>query len=136
MGSGCPARVLVAGIGVDRHDRGGKVLARALRDAGMDVIYAGLPATPDEVVAAALQEDVDVIGVSVRAGEHSTVVPQLLAQLRAQGVGNIGVFVGGIIPDEDVAALRAIGVADVVVDDTPADEIVQRVRAAIAARAR
>ena len=102
----------------------------------MDVIYAGLPATPDEVVAAALQEDVDVIGVSVRAGEHSTVVPQLLAQLRAQGVGDIGVFVGGVIPDEDVAALRAIGVADVVVDDTPADEIVQRVRAAIAARAR
>lgn len=129
-----PPRVLVAKVGLDGHDRGARVVARCLRDGGMDVIYTGLHRTPDEVVAAALQEDVDVLGVSLLSGAHMTLVPRILDLLRASGAPDIAVVVGGVIPDEDVAALQALGVRDVVLQDTPPDEVVRRVRQAAAAR--
>jgi len=131
-----PLRVLVAKIGLDGHDRGVKVVARALRDGGLDVIYTGLHRTPAEVVSSALQEDVDVVGISLLSGAHMTLVPKVLEGLRAAGGDDVAVVVGGVIPDEDVAALRALGVADVVLQDTPPDEIVRRVRAAAVPRAR
>jgi 2-hydroxyisobutanoyl-CoA mutase small subunit len=129
-----PIRVLVAKLGLDGHDRGAKVVARALRDGGMDVIYTGLHRTPDEVAAAALQEDVDVIGISLLSGAHMTLVPRLLELLRAHGGDDIRVVVGGVIPDEDVPALRELGVHDVVLQDTAPDEVVRRVRAVAAGR--
>ncbi|MBI2206071.1 MAG: cobalamin B12-binding domain-containing protein [Candidatus Rokubacteria bacterium] len=129
-----PLRVLVAKVGLDGHDRGVKVVARALRDGGMDVIYTGLHRTPDEVVAAVLQEDVDVLGISLLSGAHMTLVPRILELLRAARAEDIPVVVGGVIPDEDVDALRGLGVADVVLQDTPPDEVVRRVRAAAGAR--
>lgn len=128
-----PIRVLVAKVGLDGHDRGVKIVARALRDAGMDVIYTGLHRTPEEVVAAAVQEDVDVIGVSLLSGAHMTLIPRIVALMRA-ATSDAALVVGGVIPDEDVPALRAAGAADVVLQDTPPDEVVSRVRAAAAAR--
>jgi methylmalonyl-CoA mutase C-terminal domain/subunit len=125
-----PVRVLVAKVGLDGHDRGAKVVARALRDGGMDVIYTGLHRTPDEVVAAAVQEDVDVLGISLLSGAHMTLVPRVMELLRAQRAEDIAVVVGGVIPDEDVAELRRLGARDVVLQDTPPDEVVRRVRAA------
>jgi 2-hydroxyisobutanoyl-CoA mutase small subunit len=130
-----PIRVLVAKVGLDGHDRGVKVVARALRDAGMDVIYTGLHRTPEEVVAAAVQEDVDVVGVSLLSGAHMTLIPRLVALLREAG-GDAALVVGGVIPDEDVPALKSAGAVDVVLQDTPPDEVVRRVRAAAVARAR
>jgi methylmalonyl-CoA mutase C-terminal domain/subunit len=129
-----PIRILVAKVGLDGHDRGAKVVARALRDGGMDVIYTGLHRTPEEVVAAAVQEDVDVIGVSILSGAHMTLLPRLLELLRAQGADDIAVVAGGVFPDEDLPALRAAGVADVFPQDTPPDEIVARLRRLVAAR--
>ncbi|MBI2217867.1 MAG: cobalamin B12-binding domain-containing protein [Candidatus Rokubacteria bacterium] len=131
-----PIRVLVAKVGLDGHDRGARVVARALRDGGMDVIYTGLHRTPGEVVAAALEEDVDVLGISLLSGAHMTLVPRILELLREARADDIAVVVGGVIPDEDVEALGALGVADVVLQDTPPDEVVRRVRAAVATRAR
>jgi len=118
-----PFRVLVAKVGLDGHDRGAKIVARCLRDAGMDVIYTGLHRTPEEVAAAAVQEDVDVLGVSVLSGAHMTLIPRIVEQLRQAQAGDIL-----------VAALRAMGVADVVLQDTPPDVIVTRIRALAAAR--
>jgi methylmalonyl-CoA mutase cobalamin-binding domain/chain len=129
-----PIRVLVAKVGLDGHDRGAKIVARCLRDAGMDVVYTGLHRTPEEVAAAAVQEDVDVVGVSLLSGAHMALVPRVLAGLRAAGADDIAVVVGGVIPDEDVPALRALGVRDVVLQDTPPAEIVARIRAVAAAR--
>jgi len=129
-----PLRVLVAKVGLDGHDRGAKVVARCLRDGGMDVVYTGLHRTPEEVVAAALQEDVDVLGVSLLSGAHMTLVPRLLALLGEAGATDIAVVVGGVIPDEDAARLKALGVRDVVLQDTPPDEVVRRVREAAATR--
>ncbi|PYM84951.1 MAG: methylmalonyl-CoA mutase [Candidatus Rokuibacteriota bacterium] len=129
-----PFRVLVAKVGLDGHDRGAKIVARCLRDAGMDVIYTGLHRTPEEVAAAAVQEDVDVLGVSVLSGAHMTLIPRIVEQLRQAQAGDILLVAGGVIPDEDVAALRAMGVADVVLQDTPPDVIVTRIRALAAAR--
>ena len=106
-------RVLIAKPGLDGHDRGAKVIARALRDAGMEVIYTGLRQTPDMIVEAALQEDVDAVGLSVLSGAHNVLVPAVLQALRARGLGDVPVFVGGIIPEEDAAALRAQGVSTV-----------------------
>lgn len=131
-----PLRVLVAKVGLDGHDRGVKVVARALRDGGMDVIYTGLHRRPDEVVATALQEDVDVVGISLLSGAHLTLVPKVIEGLRAAGGDDIAVIVGGVIPDDDVEPLKALGVADVVLQDTPPDEVVRRVREAAAKRAR
>ncbi len=133
--SQAPIRVLVAKVGLDGHDRGVKVVARCLRDAGMDVIYTGLHRTPEEVVAAAVHEDVDVLGLSLLSGAHMTLVPRVIDLLRAAGGDDIHLMVGGVIPDEDVPALRAFGVGEIVLQDTPPDEIVRRVRELARSRA-
>ena len=106
-------RILIAKPGLDGHDRGAKVIARALRDAGMEVIYTGLRQTPEMVVEAALQEDVDAVGLSILSGAHMTLVPRVLNGLREAGLDHVKVFVGGIIPDEDVLALEGLGVAGI-----------------------
>ena len=124
-------RVLMAKCGLDGHDRGVKVVARALRDAGMEVIYTGLHQTPEQVVAAAVQEDVDVIGLSILSGAHMTVFPKLLALLRERGAGDILVVGGGTMLPEDIQALKAMGVAEVFVPDTPLQDIVTFIRGAV-----
>jgi methylmalonyl-CoA mutase C-terminal domain/subunit len=129
-------RVLVAKVGLDGHDRGAKVVARVLRDAGMDVIYTGLHRTPDEVVAAAVQEDVDILGLSLLSGAHMTLVPRILELLRRADASDIAVVVGGVIPDEDVPELLRLGVGAVLLQETPPDEIVQRLRALASVRPR
>ena len=121
--------------GLDGHDRGAKVVARVLRDAGMEVVYTGLHRTPEQIVSAAVQEDVDVIGISILSGAHMTLVPKVVDLLRKQGAGDIAVVVGGVIPDEDIPELRKLGVADVFPQDTAPDVIVNRVRDLAAARA-
>ncbi|MEK7384941.1 MAG: cobalamin B12-binding domain-containing protein [candidate division NC10 bacterium] len=129
-----PIRVLIAKVGLDGHDRGAKIVARCLRDAGMDVVYTGLHRTPEEIVAAAVQEDVDVLGISLLSGAHMTLIPRVLELLRAAEAGDMLLLVGGVIPDEDVPALLAMGAADVVLQDTPPDAIARRVRELVAAR--
>jgi methylmalonyl-CoA mutase cobalamin-binding domain/chain len=124
-----PIRVLIAKVGLDGHDRGAKVVARCLRDAGMEVVYTGLHRTPEEVVATAVQEDVDVLGVSLLSGAHMTLVPRVIELMRRAGADDVRLVVGGVVPDEDVPALRALGVSDVILQDTPPEEIVARVRA-------
>src|SRR6266702_2083709 len=106
-------RILVAKVGLDGHDRGVKIVARALRDAGMEVIYTGLHRTPEQVVATAIQEDVDAIGVSLLSGAHMTLLPRILELMREQGIGDRLLIGGGVIPDEDVVALKALGVAEI-----------------------
>jgi len=106
-------RVLIAKPGLDGHDRGAKVIARALRDAGMEVIYTGLRQTPEMIVEAALQEDVDAVGLSILSGAHMTLVPRVIEELRKARLDHVRVFVGGIIPDEDVPALKGLGVAGI-----------------------
>jgi len=130
---GRPIRVLIAKVGLDGHDRGAKVVARCLRDAGMEVVYTGLHRTPEEVVAAAVQEDVDILGVSLLSGAHMTLVPRVLELMRRAGADDVRLVVGGVVPDEDVPELRKLGVGDVILQDTPPDEVVARVRA-LAAR--
>ncbi len=127
-------RVLIAKPGLDGHDRGAKVIARALRDAGMEVIYTGLRQTPDMIVEAALQEDVDAVGLSVLSGAHNVLVPAVLQALRARGLGDVPVFVGGIIPEEDAAALRAQGVSTVFGPGTSTTEIIRVMQSVAAAR--
>jgi methylmalonyl-CoA mutase C-terminal domain/subunit len=127
-------RVIVAKVGLDGHDRGVKIVARTLRDAGMDVIYTGLHRTPEEVVEAAIQEDVDVIGVSILSGAHMTVFPRLLKLLEERGASDIVVVGGGVIPDEDVGKLKALGVREVLLQDTPPETIVATVRQIVAER--
>ena len=129
-----PIRVLVAKVGLDGHDRGAKVVARVLRDAGMEVVYTGLHRTPEQVVSAAVQEDVDVIGISLLSGAHMTLVPRLLELLKAQGADDIAVVVGGVIPDEDVPELKKAGAADVFDQSASPDEIVKRMRTVAARR--
>jgi methylmalonyl-CoA mutase C-terminal domain/subunit len=126
--------VLVAKVGLDGHDRGVKVVARILRDAGYEVIYTGLFQTPDTVAAAAVDEDVDAIGLSMLSGAHMTLAPAVVEKVRARGV-DIPVVVGGIVPETDVAALRAAGVAGVLTPGASSEQVVAVVRAAIAARA-
>jgi methylmalonyl-CoA mutase cobalamin-binding domain/chain len=132
--TGDPIRVLVAKIGLDGHDRGAKVVARALRDAGMEVVYTGLHRTPEEIVTAAVQEDVDVVGISCLSGAHMTLVPRVIELLKASGAGDIPIVVGGVFPDEDVPAMKALGVVDVVGQDTPPSDVVNAVASAAAAR--
>jgi 2-hydroxyisobutanoyl-CoA mutase small subunit len=127
-------RVVVAKVGLDGHDRGVKIVARTLRDAGMDVIYTGLHRTPEEVVEAAIQEDVDVIGVSILSGAHMTVFPRLLKLLEARDANDILVVGGGVIPDDDVAKLKALGVREILLQDTPPDAIVAMIRRIVAER--
>lgn len=123
-----PGRILMAKVGLDGHDRGVKVVARALRDAGFEVIYTGLHRTPEEVVEAAVQEDVDVIGVSILSGAHMTLVPPLLEQLKANDAAEIKVLVGGVIPVADREKLRNLGAAAVFDQDAATDEIVDWIR--------
>lgn len=127
-------RVLVAKVGLDGHDRGVKIVARTLRDAGMDVIYTGLHRSPEEVVDAAIQEDVDVIGVSILSGAHMTVFPRILDGLRRRQADDILVIGGGVIPDEDVARLKDVGVRELMLQDTPPDAIVAMIRRIVAER--
>src|SRR5213594_4866248 len=105
-----PIRVMIAKVGLDGHDRGAKVVARCLRDAGMDVVYTGLHRTPEEVVDAAVQEDVDVLGVSLLSGAHMTAFPRIIKRLEERGVSDIILLGGGVIPDEDVSELKKMGV--------------------------
>src|SRR4051794_34515313 len=123
-----PIRVLVAKPGLDGHDRGAKVIARALRDAGMEVIYTGLRQTPEMIVNAALQEDVQVIGLSILSGAHNAIVPRLLDLLRERGMDDVLVLLGGIIPDEDAAELKRLGVAGIFQPGASLDSIVQFIR--------
>jgi len=120
-----PIRVLVAKVGLDGHDRGAKVIATALRDAGMEVIYTGLRQTPEMVVQAALQEDVDVIGVSILSGAHNTVFPRLIQLMHEQGLANVLLTGGGIIPPADAQALTAMGVGKLFMPGTAMDDIVR-----------
>jgi len=118
-------RVLVAKPGLDGHDRGAKVIARALRDAGMEVIYTGLRQTPEMIVTAALQEDVDVIGLSILSGAHNAIVPRVTELMRSHKMDDVLLLIGGIIPDEDIAGMKKAGVAGIFIPGTPMDEIVQ-----------
>jgi methylmalonyl-CoA mutase cobalamin-binding domain/chain len=126
-------RVLVAKPGLDGHDRGAKIVARALRDAGMEVIYTGLRQTPEQIAAAALQEDVDAVGISILSGAHNTIVPRILELLRAQGQADVLVIVGGIIPDEDIAPLKKAGVAEIFQPGASTEEIAKFIRSRVQA---
>jgi methylmalonyl-CoA mutase C-terminal domain/subunit len=122
-------RVLTAKVGLDGHDRGVKIVSRALRDAGMEVVYSGLHRTPEEIVATAIQEDVDVIGLSILSGAHMTLLPRILELLRERDVlDRFIVLGGGVIPDEDVEALKAMGVSDILGQDTAPETVAARVR--------
>lgn len=127
-------RVLIAKPGLDGHDRGAKVVARALRDAGVEVVYTGLHQTPEQIVNAALQEDVQAIGLSIHSGAHMTLFPKVVRLLREAGADDIIVFGGGIIPAEDIPALKEAGVAEVFTPGTPLREIVEWVRSHVPAR--
>jgi methylmalonyl-CoA mutase, C-terminal domain len=127
-------RVLVAKPGLDGHDRGAKVIARALRDAGMEVIYTGLRQTPEMIVNAALQEDVHVIGLSILSGAHNAIVPRVMDLLKQNQMEDVIVIVGGIIPDQDIANLKQAGVAAIFQPGTPMDEIVQFIRSQVRSR--
>ena len=130
-----PIRVMIAKVGLDGHDRGVKIVARCLRDAGMDVIYTGLHRTPEEVALAAVQEDVDILGISILSGAQMTVFPRVLELLRGQHGSDIAVVGGGVMPDEDVTELKRLGVSEILLQDTPPQAIV-RVHAAPGSGAR
>jgi len=121
-------RVVVAKPGLDGHDRGAKIVARALRDAGMEVIYTGLRQTPEQIVSAALQEDADAIGVSILSGAHNTIVPRIAELMRAQGLEDVLLIVGGIIPDEDIEGLKRAGVSAIFQPGALTQEIVDFIR--------
>jgi methylmalonyl-CoA mutase C-terminal domain/subunit len=121
-------RVLIAKPGLDGHDRGAKIIARALRDAGMEVIYTGLRQTPEMIASAAVQEDVDVIGLSILSGAHNTLVPQLLDLLKQKGMNDVTVLLGGTIPEADIAGLKKVGVAEIFLPGTSTQNIVDFVR--------
>jgi methylmalonyl-CoA mutase C-terminal domain/subunit len=126
-------RVVIAKAGLDGHDRGAKIIARALRDAGMEVIYTGLHQTPEQIVETAIQEDADAVGISILSGAHMTLVPRILGLLRAQGAEDVLVLVGGTIPTEDVVELQAQGVAAVFTPGAPTSEIVDFLQSRVAA---
>ena len=128
-------RILVAKPGLDGHDRGAKIIARALRDAGFEVIYTGLHQTPEMIVEAALQEDVDAIGLSILSGAHMTLFPAILERIKARGLGEIVIFGGGIIPEEDVPKLEALGVRGIFRPGATTEEIVKWVRENVHIRA-
>jgi methylmalonyl-CoA mutase C-terminal domain/subunit len=124
-------RVLVAKPGLDGHDRGAKVIARALRDAGMEVIYTGLRQTPEMIVNAALEEDVQVIGLSILSGAHNAIVPRVMGLLREKEMDDVLVIVGGIVPDDDAAKLKKLGVAEVFQPGASLQKIIQFIRASV-----
>ena len=121
-------RVLIAKPGLDGHDRGAKIIARALRDAGMEVIYTGLRQTPEMIASAALQEDVDVIGLSILSGAHNTLGPRLMELLREKGMQDVAVLIGGIIPEADIPGLKQAGIAEIFLPGTPTQSIVDFIR--------
>jgi methylmalonyl-CoA mutase, C-terminal domain len=125
MADGRKLRVVIAKPGLDGHDRGAKVIARALRDAGMEVIYTGLRQTPEQIVSAALQEDADVIGLSILSGAHNHIAPRLMELLKEKGLDDVLVVIGGIIPDVDIPKLQEIGVKGVFLPGTPMQEIIE-----------
>ncbi len=127
-------RVLIGKPGLDGHDRGAKVVARALRDAGLEVVYTGLHQTPAMIAQAAVQEDVDLVGISILSGAHNHLVPEILHALAERGAPDIPIFVGGIIPEEDIASLKALGVAAVFTPGARLEDIVTSVRAILEAR--
>jgi len=124
-------RVLIAKPGLDGHDRGAKVIARALRDAGFEVIYTGLRQTPEMIAEAALQEDVDVVGLSILSGAHNALVPKIMETLHATGLSDVKVILGGIIPEDDIASLKAAGVSEVFGPGTNTDDIVNYIRSVV-----
>ena len=126
-------RVVIAKPGLDGHDRGAKIIARALRDAGMEVIYTGLHQTPEQIVETAIQEDADAVGISILSGAHMTLVPRIVELLRERGAGDVLVLVGGTIPGDDIAALKADGVAEVFTPGAATAEIIDFLRANVAA---
>jgi methylmalonyl-CoA mutase C-terminal domain/subunit len=126
-------RVVIAKVGLDGHDRGAKVIARALRDAGMEVIYTGLHQTPDQIVETAIQEDADAVGISILSGAHMTLVPRIVDLLRERGADDVLVVVGGTIPADDVAELKKLGVAEVFTPGAPTRDIVTFLQSRVAA---
>jgi methylmalonyl-CoA mutase, C-terminal domain len=128
-------RVLVAKPGLDGHDRGAKIVARALRDAGMEVIYTGLRQTPEQIARAAVQEDVDAIGISILSGAHNTIMPRICELLRAEHMDEVLLVVGGIIPEEDIAGLKKAGVAEVFQPGASTHEIVDFIRSHVSGKA-
>lgn len=126
-----PIRVLVAKPGLDGHDRGAKVIARALRDAGMEVVYTGLRQTPEMIAEAALQEDVDVVGLSILSGAHNALVPRIMELLKTRGLNDIKVFVGGIVPDEDIPGLTALGISGIFGPGASTETIVKAIHSAV-----
>jgi methylmalonyl-CoA mutase, C-terminal domain len=127
-------RVLIAKPGLDGHDRGAKVIARALRDAGMEVIYTGLRQTPEMIASAAVQEDVDVIGLSILSGAHNALCPRLMELLRKKGMNDVTVLIGGIIPEADIPGLKQAGIAEVFLPGTSTQDIVEFIRKRFAAQ--
>ncbi len=127
-------RVIIAKPGLDGHDRGAKVIARALRDAGMEVIYTGLRQSPEQIVSAALQEDADVIGLSILSGAHNHICPRVMELLKSQGMNDVLVVVGGIIPDVDIPVLKGIGVKGIFLPGTPMQEIVDFIKGNVRTR--
>src|SRR5947199_211448 len=127
-------RVIIAKPGLDGHDRGAKVIARALRDAGMEVVYTGLRQTPEQIASAALQEDADVVGLSILSGAHNHIVPKLMELLKQKGLDDVLVIIGGIIPDVDIPRLHEIGVKGVFLPGTPMQEIIDFIGANARAR--
>ncbi|MBI3896004.1 MAG: cobalamin B12-binding domain-containing protein [Acidobacteria bacterium] len=129
-------RVIIAKPGLDGHDRGAKVIARALRDSGMEVIYTGLRQTPEQIVEAALQEDADVIGLSILSGAHNAVVPRVIQLLKHHSMDNVLLVVGGIIPDSDVKSLRDLGVTEVFQPGTSIQNIIESIHAGVSKQSR
>jgi methylmalonyl-CoA mutase C-terminal domain/subunit len=121
-------RVLIAKPGLDSHDRGAKIVARALRDAGMEVIYTGLRQTPEQIVETALQEDVDVIGLSILSGAHTTLFPRIMELVKEKGLNDIMIFAGGIIPEEDIAQMKKLGIKEIFGPGTPTEILVKFVK--------
>jgi methylmalonyl-CoA mutase cobalamin-binding domain/chain len=128
-------RVVVAKVGLDGHDRGAKIIARALRDAGMEVIYTGLHQTPEQIAETVIQEDADAVGLSILSGAHMTLVPRIVELLRDQGVDDVVITVGGTIPADDVPELKNLGISEVFTPGASTDEIVEFVRDAVSQRA-
>jgi methylmalonyl-CoA mutase C-terminal domain/subunit len=124
-------RVLIAKPGLDGHDRGAKIIARALRDAGMEVIYTGLRQTPEQIVAAAIQEDVDAIGLSILSGAHNVLFPEIMRMLKEEGADDVIVFAGGIIPEKDIPRLKELGIREIFLPGTPTTTAVEAIRNAV-----
>jgi len=124
-------RVLIAKPGLDGHDRGAKIIARALRDAGMEVIYTGLRQTPEQIVSAAVQEDVDAIGLSILSGAHNVLFPEIMRLLKEEGADDVIVFAGGIIPEQDIPKMKALGIREIFPPGTPTSAAVDAIRSAV-----